>query len=74
MHHGTTEREEMRMAQVAVDSPTIETLADLLKRLGDIPLARIRFHPAPGTVTEQDVIDFDEHENRHFEKSGRAIT
>jgi|SRR5579875_3688964 Uma2 family endonuclease len=35
----------------------IETLADLLHRLGDIPLERIRFHPYPGTATEQDVIE-----------------
>jgi Uma2 family endonuclease len=37
--------------------PAIETLADLLHRLGDIPLERIRFHPYPGTATEQDVIE-----------------
>lgn len=36
--------------------PAIETLADLLHRLGDIPLERIRFRPAPGTATEEDVI------------------
>ena len=34
----------------------IETLAELVERLGDIPLDRIRFHPAPGTATEDDVI------------------
>jgi Uma2 family endonuclease len=33
-----------------------ETLADLVHRLGDIPLERIRMHPAPGTATEDDVI------------------
>jgi Uma2 family endonuclease len=32
-------------------------LADLLDRLGDVPLSRIRFHPPPGTATEQDVIE-----------------
>ena len=32
-------------------SPPIDTLADLLERLGDIPLARIRFRPAPGHAT-----------------------
>ncbi len=37
--------------------PTFETLADLLDRLGDIPLERIRFRPYPGTATEQDVLD-----------------
>ncbi|ETX00538.1 MAG: hypothetical protein ETSY1_10845 [Candidatus Entotheonella factor] len=33
-------------------APSIETLADLLNRLGDIDPARVRFHPAPGTATE----------------------
>jgi Uma2 family endonuclease len=35
---------------------SIETLADLIERLGDIPLARVRFHPFPGTATEADVL------------------
>lgn len=39
-----------------IDPPEIETLADLLHRLGDIPLERIRFRPSPGTATEEDVI------------------
>ena len=34
----------------------IQTLADLLERLGGIPLARVRYHPSPGTATEQDVL------------------
>jgi Uma2 family endonuclease len=42
----------------------IQTLDDLLDRLGRIPLNRIRFHPAPGTATEQDVIEADAHEDR----------
>jgi hypothetical protein len=67
MHRDTPEREETLMARVAISSPTIETLADLLTRLGDIPLERIRFRPAPETATEKDVIDFDEHENGHLE-------
>ena len=33
-----------------------ETLADLLDRLGNVPLERIRLHPAPGTATEDDVL------------------
>jgi Uma2 family endonuclease len=36
---------------------SIETLADLLERLGGVPLHRIRFHPYPGTAVEQDVLD-----------------
>lgn len=40
----------------AVRSPApIETLADLLDRLGNVPLERIRFRPYPGTATEADV-------------------
>jgi Uma2 family endonuclease len=42
----------------------IETLADLLKQLGGIDPARIRFHPAPGTATPQDVLDIQAREGR----------
>jgi Uma2 family endonuclease len=38
-------------------TPPIRTLADLLVRLGGVPLNRIRFRPAPGSATLQDVID-----------------
>jgi Uma2 family endonuclease len=34
----------------------LETVAELLERLGDIPPHRIRWKPYPGTATEQDVI------------------
>ena len=44
------------MAQVSTESPPIETLADLLKRLGDIPPSRVLLRPYPGTATEKDVI------------------
>ena len=44
------------MSSVATSSPTIETLADLLDRLGGVPPDRIRFHPYPGTATEEDVL------------------
>jgi Uma2 family endonuclease len=36
--------------------PGPETLADLLERLGSIPLERVRMHPAPGTAVEEDVL------------------
>lgn len=36
--------------------PTFDTVADLVERLDDIPLSRIRLRPVPGTATEQDVI------------------
>jgi Uma2 family endonuclease len=45
-------------------SETIRTLADLQVRLGDVPLHRIRFHPAPGMATVQDVVDIREKEGR----------
>jgi Uma2 family endonuclease len=35
---------------------SVETLEDLLARLGNIPLSRVRFHPPPGTATERDLI------------------
>jgi Uma2 family endonuclease len=33
-----------------------DTLAEVVARLGDVPLSRIRSKPAPGTATEQDLI------------------
>jgi Uma2 family endonuclease len=34
----------------------LQTVADLLRQLGDIPPHRVRMKPYPGTATEQDVI------------------
>jgi Uma2 family endonuclease len=36
--------------------PPPETLAELMERLGDVPLERIRLRPPPGTATEEDVL------------------
>jgi Uma2 family endonuclease len=47
--------------------PAIETLDDLLERLGRVPLHRIRFHPAPGTATEDDVLVRPNGEKRLYE-------
>jgi len=44
-------------------TPTIRTLADLVDHLGGVPLDRIRFRPAPGTATLQDVIDAEERQD-----------
>ena len=44
------------MATAVSPSAPIETLSDLLDRLGGIPLERIRFRPYPGTATEADVL------------------
>jgi Uma2 family endonuclease len=41
-----------------------ESLADLLRRLGNIPARRVRLHPPPGTATEEDAIRNNEDPNR----------
>ncbi len=41
---------------IATEYEQLETLADLLERLGNVPLERIRLHPFPGTATVEDVI------------------
>lgn len=48
------------MAQVI--DPTLGnwTAVDLVQRFGPIPLARVRMTPAPGTATEQDLIEVNE--------------
>src|ERR1700722_15864606 len=43
------------------------TVADLLDHFGPIAHRRIRQEPAPGTATEQDVIDTHEREDRLYE-------
>ena len=45
----------------------VESMADLLHRLGDIPPERVRMKPLPGTAKIKDVIDIEAHENRLFE-------
>lgn len=55
------------MTTVPGMAPRINTLADLLDRLGGIPLNRIRFRPYPGTATVQDVIDMERREGKLFE-------
>src|SRR5271156_6123619 len=43
------------------------TIADLLKRLGNIPARRVRLYPTPGTATEKDLIKVLDRENRPCE-------
>jgi Uma2 family endonuclease len=43
------------------------TAADLLKRLGGIAADRLRLRPAPGTATEQDLLDIERREGRLYE-------
>ena len=44
------------MTSVLTPTVAIETLADLLEQLGGIAPDRVRFRPAPGTATEEDVL------------------
>lgn len=44
--------------------PPVRTVADLLRRLGDIPPDRVRFNPIPGTATVEDLL---REENRRCE-------
>lgn len=44
------------MTTATIARPAMESVADLVKRLGEIPLERIRLHPPPGTATEADVL------------------
>ena len=44
-----------------------DSMADLLKRLGDIPPRRVRMSPPPGTATEADVLAMERRYNRLFE-------
>jgi Uma2 family endonuclease len=50
-----------------VASDAAETLADLVERLGGVPLWRIRLQPPPGTATEEDVLIAEQRYDRLFE-------
>lgn len=49
------------------DWPSDWSLADLQQHLGGIPAKRIRLIPAPGTATEQDLLDIADQEDRLYE-------
>jgi hypothetical protein len=55
------------MASATASALDLETMADLLARLGDVPPERVRLIPAPGTATERDVIEMEARTNRLFE-------
>ena len=44
-----------------------ETLEDVLERLGGIPANRVLLRPAPGTATEQDIVDLMGRTDRLYE-------
>jgi Uma2 family endonuclease len=49
------------------DSVRPFTLVELAERFGDIPANRICMSPPPGQATEEDVLYYDDHEDRLFE-------
>ncbi|MDB5305658.1 MAG: hypothetical protein JWM97_3207 [Phycisphaerales bacterium] len=55
------------MSLLTSSPPNITTVGDLLDQLGGISPDRVRYRPAPGTATEQDVIDIEARENRLYE-------
>ena len=52
------------MTTVLEEPPVIDTVADLMERLGGISPARVRFRPPPGTATERDVLATHDREKR----------
>jgi Uma2 family endonuclease len=44
------------MATAGQKGLAFDNLAELMERLGNVPLDRIRMHPPPGTATEKDVL------------------
>jgi Uma2 family endonuclease len=50
---------------MAVAAPIkLDNLEDLLERLGNIPLARVRMAPPPGLATEADVLEAERTQNK----------
>jgi len=56
MKHYPRAVQEGIMTSAPTFTAAIETLADLLEQLGGIAPERVRFRPAPGTATEEDVL------------------
>jgi Uma2 family endonuclease len=52
------------MSTAVARSHQVQTMGDLLRRLGDIPAERVWLTPAPGTATEEDVIAIEAKYNR----------
>jgi Uma2 family endonuclease len=50
-----------------VPTPEWVTAADLLERLGGVAPERLRLRPAPGTATEQHLLEIMDRENRLYE-------
>ena len=61
----------MSTATLPTPVPTqskIDTVAELLHRLGDIPPERVLWDPIPGTATESDVIRHVDGDNKRLAK------
>src|SRR5262245_2483984 len=54
------------MAAVTLAPLDVETVGDLIARLGGIDPARIRWKPTPGTATEKDLIDVVDGDDRRL--------
>lgn len=52
------------MTTMSIPCADHPTFADLLRELGDVPPNRVWLYPLPGTATEQDVLDIDDHQDR----------
>lgn len=50
-----------------ISTPAVDSVAELIDRLGGIPPNRIRLRPAPGTATVRDVIELHDKTGRLFE-------
>lgn len=61
------------MSYVIDPDTTKWTAADLVHRFGPIPLARVRYDPAPGTATEEDVVCIHDAEGRLYELVDRTL-
>jgi Uma2 family endonuclease len=61
------DKQEAIMMSAPTSTVVIETLADLLEQLGGIAPERVRFRPAPGMATEQDVLALHDCEDRLYE-------
>jgi Uma2 family endonuclease len=61
-----TPKRPLKATKVSPPSPFASdvTIADLLKRLGNVPANRVRLNPTPGTATEKDLLKVLDHENR----------
>lgn len=55
------------MTTMATATAAPDTLAEVWEHLRDIHPNRVRFRPAPGTATEEDVVALHDREGRLYE-------